>query len=99
MRFFLHFCKKFMQEEQKNGLYSNFGAVTYETGIFVPTNGKPLDITRFQRQRSIPAENGIDPTETDSFGRSSKSVCGQPHMGSNPILSARKIRPNGRIFQ
>ena len=87
---FLAFLQEIHARRAKNGRYSNFGAVTYETGIFVPTNGKPLDIKRFQRRRSIPAENGIDQTETDSFKRSSKSVCVKAHMGSNPILSARK---------
>lgn len=88
LAFFLAFLQEKCKKSEKNGSGSNFGAVPWETGIFVPTNGKPLDITRFQRRRSIPAENGIDPTETDSFERSSKSVCGKPNEGSNPSLSA-----------
>ena len=91
-RFFLAFLLAFLQEKckksEKNGFNSNSGAVPWETGFFVPTNGKPLDIKRFQRRRSILTENGINPTETDSFQRSSKSVCGKPHEGSNPSLSA-----------
>lgn len=88
LAFFLAFLQEIHARRAKNGLYSNFGAVPCETGIFVPTNGKPLDITRFRRRRTILTENGINPTETDSFVRSSKSVCGKPHMGLNPILSA-----------
>ena len=100
--FMFGFVNDFLQENHarraKNGLNSNFGAVTYETGIFVPTNGKPLDITRFQRRRSILTENGIDPTETDSFVRSSKSVWSNPRGFESHPVRQNKVRPSGADF-
>ena len=100
LAFFLAFLQEKCKKSEKNGFNSNSGAVYCDTGIFVPTNGKPLDITRFQRRRSILTENGINPTETDSFVRSSKSVCAQAHIGSNPILSVNKesIRKDGLLI-
>ena len=95
---FLAFLQEIHARRAKNGLYSNFGAVTKKTGIFVPTNGKPLDIKRFQRRRSIPAENGINPTETDSFGRSSKSVWSNPRGFESHPVRQNKVRPSGADF-